>query len=96
MVAIARLAGLEFAAVFAGRCNSRIPGAKQENGGDHHAILRHLRQLMTLEAPLTKLEAQQRCMAEVPNAYPEAFKKAWAQLEPSRKRARGKHGRRAH
>jgi hypothetical protein len=96
MVAIARLAGLEFAAVFSGRCNSRIPARNRKTAATTHAILRHLRQLMTPEAPLTKLEAQQRCMAEVPNAYPEAFKKAWAQLEPSCKRARGKHGRRAH
>ena len=56
------------------------------------AILRHLRKIMTPEAPLTKLEAKGRCLAEVPNAYPEAFKKAWAKLEPSYKRGRGKHG----
>jgi hypothetical protein len=56
------------------------------------AILRHLREIMTPEAPLTKVEAQRRCLAEVTNAYPEAFKKAWAELDPSRKRARGKHG----
>jgi hypothetical protein len=60
------------------------------------AILRHLRQIMTPEAPLTRLEAQQRCMAEVPNAYPGAFKKAWAELEASSKRGRGKHGPRGH
>jgi hypothetical protein len=47
---------------------------------------------MTPEAPLTKADAPLRCLAEVPNAYPEAFKRAWAKLEPSRKRARGKHG----
>jgi hypothetical protein len=44
---------------------------------------------------LTKGEALDRCSVEVPNAYPEAFKRAWAQLEPSRKRGRGKHGPRA-
>jgi hypothetical protein len=56
------------------------------------AILRHLREIMIAEAPLTKIEAQGRCMAEVPNAYPEAFKKAWAELDSSCKRRRGKHG----
>ena len=58
-------------------------------------ILRYLRESMTSEAPLTKCDAQRRCLAEVPNAYPGAFKKAWAELEPSRKRGRGKHGPRA-
>jgi hypothetical protein len=58
------------------------------------AILRHLRQIMIPEAPLTKVEAQQRCLADVPGAYPGAFKEAWSELEPSRKRGRGKHGRR--
>jgi hypothetical protein len=72
------------------------PARNKKTAATAHAILRHLRQLMTAEAPLTKLEAQQRCMTEVPHAYPEAFKKAWAELEPSRKRGRGKHGRRAH
>jgi hypothetical protein len=56
------------------------------------AIVRHLREIMSAEALLTKLEAQRRCMAEVPNAYPAAFKKAWAELDPSCKRQRGKHG----
>jgi len=56
------------------------------------AILRHLRKIMIPESPLTKLEAHQRCLAEVPNAYPEAFNKAWAKLEASYKRGRGKHG----
>jgi hypothetical protein len=60
------------------------------------AILRHLREISTAERPLTKAEATIRCEAEVPNAYPEAFRKAWAQLEPSRKLGRGKHGPRAH
>ena len=72
------------------------PARNKKTAATTHAMLRHLRQLMTAEAPLTKLEAQQRCMAEVPHAYPEAFKKAWAELEPSRKRARGKHGPRSH
>jgi hypothetical protein len=60
------------------------------------AILRHLNEISTLERPLTKPEARDRCLAEVPNAYPEAFKRAWARLDPSRKRGRGKHGPRAH
>jgi hypothetical protein len=60
------------------------------------AILRHLREIMIPEAPLTKSEAQRRCMTEVPNAYPAAFKKAWMRLEPFLKRGRGKHGSRAH
>jgi hypothetical protein len=59
------------------------------------AMLHHLREIMIPEAPLTKREALQRCMVEVPNAYPEAFKRAWARLDPTRKRARGKHGPRA-
>jgi hypothetical protein len=41
---------------------------------------------MKPDAPLTELEAQRRCMAEVPNAYPAAFEKAWAELDPSCKR----------
>ena len=56
------------------------------------AILRHLRKIMSREAPITKSEAQRRCLAEVPNGYLGAFKKAWAELEPSCKRGRGKHG----
>jgi hypothetical protein len=60
------------------------------------AILGHLRKITTPEAPLTKLDAQQRCLLEVPNAYSEAFKRAWAELEPSCKRGRGKHGPRVH
>ena len=60
------------------------------------AILRRLGEISTPEAPLTKAEAWRRCHAEVPDAYPEAFRKAWAQLEPARKLGRGKHGPRAH
>jgi hypothetical protein len=56
------------------------------------AILRHLQEIMIPEAPLTKAEARRRCLAEVPGTYPQAFERAWAELEPSRKRARGKHG----
>ena len=75
---------------------SAWPARNKKTTATARAILRHLRQLMTAEAPLTKLEAQQRCMAEVPHAYPEAFKKAWSELEPSCKRGRGKHGPRLH
>ena len=56
------------------------------------AILRRLQEIMLPEAPLTKPVAQKQCMAEVPNAYPAAFNKAWAALDPSLKRGRGKHG----
>jgi hypothetical protein len=71
------------------------PARQTKTVGVSNAILRHLRKIMPSGAPLTKLEAQRRCMAEVPNAYPGAFKKAWAELEPSFKRGRGKHGSRA-
>jgi len=59
-------------------------------------ILRHLREISTPEAPLTKAKARERCLAEVPNAYPEAFKKAWVHLESCRKRGQGKHGPKSH
>ena len=72
------------------------PTRKTKTAAVSGAILRHLRKIMPPAAPLTKLEARRRCMAEVPNAYPGAFKKAWAELEPSFKRGRGKHGARAH
>jgi hypothetical protein len=54
-------------------------------------ILRHLQAIMSSAARLTRAEAQQRCLVEVPNAYPEAFKKAWALLDASYKKARGEH-----
>lgn len=60
------------------------------------SVLHHLRKIMTPEAPLTKREALARCLAKVPDAYPEAFKRAWAELEPWYKRGRGKHGPREH
>jgi hypothetical protein len=71
------------------------PARKTKTAAVFAAILRRLREITSAEAPLTKIEAQRRCMAEVPNAYPEAFKKAWAELDPSCKRRRGKHGPRA-
>jgi hypothetical protein len=58
------------------------------------AILDRLQEIMKPEAPLTKVEARERCLTEVPKAYPAAFEKAWAKLDPSCKRGRGKHGRR--
>jgi hypothetical protein len=60
------------------------------------AILRHLREISRPEQPLIKPEALQRCLADVPNAYPAAFQRAWSQLEAAHKRGRGKHGPRAH
>ena len=72
------------------------PARKTKTAAVSDAILRHLRKIMPPGAPLSKLEARRRCMAEVSNAYPGAFKKAWAELEPSFKRGRGKHGARAH
>jgi hypothetical protein len=55
-------------------------------------VLHHLQAVMTLAVPLTKADAQRRCLAEVPNASSAGFKKAWALLDPSRKRRRGEHG----
>jgi hypothetical protein len=68
------------------------PARNTKTAAVYVAVLRHLREIMTSEAPLTKLEAQRRCLAEVPNAYPEAFKQAWVKLDCSCKRGRGKHG----
>ena len=59
------------------------------------AVSRHLRAIINPEAPVTKAEARRRCLADVPNAYPEAFENAWRELDPSGKRGRGKHGPRA-
>jgi hypothetical protein len=70
------------------------PAPKTKTATVPAAILRHLRQIMTPEAGLTKPEARQRCLAEVPNAYLAAFNRAWGQLEVSYKRGRGKHGKR--
>jgi len=68
------------------------PARNRKTAAVYGAIRRHLGEIMTPEAPLTKREAQRRCLAEVPNAYLEAFKRAWAELDPSCKRGRGKHG----
>jgi hypothetical protein len=72
------------------------PAPRTKTAAVPGAILRHLREIMTPERPLTKAEARERCLAEVPKAYPEAFRRAWDQLEVSYKRRRGQHGRRAH
>ena len=72
------------------------PARSRRTAPVSNAILRYLHEIMPPEAPLTKGEAQRRCLAEVPQAYPQAFNKAWAALEPSRKRGRGKHGPRGH
>jgi hypothetical protein len=68
------------------------PRRKKDKAALSGMILRHLRAISTPAAPLTQADAQRRCLAEVPNAYPEAFKKVWATLDPSYKRGRGKHG----
>jgi hypothetical protein len=68
------------------------PARKKKNAAVSGVILRHLQAISTSAAPLTKADAQRRCLAEVPNAYPRAFDKAWAILDPSCKRGRGKHG----
>jgi hypothetical protein len=72
------------------------PARNTKTAAVYGAILRHLREIMPPEAQLTKPVAQKQCMAEVPNAYPAAFNKAWAALDPSLKRGRGKHGPRIH
>jgi hypothetical protein len=65
------------------------PARKKKSAAVSGVILLHLQTIMTPAAPLTRAEAQQRCLAEVPDAYPGAFKKAWAILDPSCKRGRG-------
>jgi hypothetical protein len=72
------------------------PAPKTKTATVAAAMLRHLRQIMTPEAGLTKTEARQRCLAAVANAYPAAFKRAWDELEMPYKRGRGKHGKRVH
>jgi hypothetical protein len=72
------------------------PAPNTKTAAVRGAVLHHLREIMIPGAPLTKREALARCLAEVPNAYPEAFKRAWAELEASSKRGRGKHGPRGH
>ena len=65
------------------------PPRKKKSAAVSGVILLHLQTIMTPAAPLTRAEAQRRCLAEVPDAYPGAFKKAWAILDPSCKRGRG-------
>jgi len=73
---------------------SAWPARKLKPASVSTAILHRLQEIMKPEAPLTKAEAWGRCLAEVPKAYPAGFEKAWAKLDPSCKRGRGKHGRR--
>jgi hypothetical protein len=68
------------------------PARKKKLAEVSDLILRHLQTIMSPAAPLTRADAQRRCLAEVRDAYPAAFKKAWAVLDPSCKRARGKNG----
>jgi hypothetical protein len=56
------------------------------------AIRGYVEEISTPEAPLTKAEARERCLREVPGARPRAFERAWARVDPARKRGRGKHG----
>lgn len=60
------------------------------------AILCYLQTIMSPGAALSKPEARERCLAEVPNAYPAAFEEGWRRLNPALKRKRGQHGPRAH
>jgi hypothetical protein len=68
------------------------PAQKKQTADVPDAILRHLREIMSSTTPLTRAEAQRRCLAEVPDAYAAAFNKAWSILDPHYKRGRGKHG----
>jgi len=65
------------------------PARKKKNAAVSDAILRHLQAISTPAPSLTKADALRRCLVEVPDAYPEAFNKAWAILDSSRKRGRG-------
>jgi hypothetical protein len=66
------------------------PARKKKSAAVSPAILQHLQTIMTPDVPLTRAEAQRRCLAEVPDAFPEAFKQAWAILHPCYKRGRGR------
>ena len=72
------------------------PPRRKKDAAVFGVILRHLQAISTPDAPLTKADAHRRCLAEVPNTYPEAFQKAWATLDPSCKRARGERVADAH
>ena len=72
------------------------PARKKKSAAVSGVILQHLQTITTPAAPLARADAQRRCLAEVPDAFPEAFKKAWAILDPSHKRARGRHASRTH
>jgi hypothetical protein len=66
------------------------PARKKKSASVSRVILQHLQTITTPAAPLTRADAQRRCLAELPDAFPEAFKKAWAILDPSHKRGRGR------
>ena len=65
------------------------PASNTKTAAVSNAILEHLREIMTPEASLTKVEAQKRCLAEVPNAYPGAFEKTWS-VQTSADHCRGR------
>ena len=68
------------------------PARKKKTAAVSDAILRHLQAISTRTGPLTKADARRLCFAEVPDAYPEAFNKAWANLDSSCKQGRGERG----
>ena len=66
------------------------PARKKKSVAVSGVILQYLQTITTPAAPLTRADAQRRCLAEVPHAFPRAFRKAWAILDPSHKRGRGR------
>jgi hypothetical protein len=68
------------------------PARKKKSPGVFGLILQHLQTITSPATPLTRAEARRQCLAEVPDAYPAAFMKAWAILDPSCKRGPGKPG----
>jgi hypothetical protein len=70
------------------------PAAGVKTAVMDRALLRHLERISSKVEPLTKDQARDRCLEEVPGAFVRAFERAWAQLDPEMKRGRGKHGRR--
>ena len=66
------------------------PARKKKSAAVSGVILQHLQTITTPAAPLARADAQRRCLAEVPDAFPGAFRKAWAILDPSHKKGRGR------
>jgi len=64
---------------------------KMKSAAISGVILQYLQTITTPTAPLTRADAQRRCLAQVPDAFPEAFRKAWAILDPSHKRGRSRY-----